>query len=114
MLTKPAVIAMFLAGLMGCSSVGPPTTDIPATIASASGPTDHQKIADYFERKALAYDAEAAQHELLARTYMNRTRGDSASMMSHCRALRDQFVAAAKEARALSQEHRQAAARGEK
>lgn len=109
MLTKPALVAMLLAALAGCSAVPPPVSDIPAAIVNASGPADHQKIADYFDGKARAYDAEAAQHELIARTYMNRTRGDSASMMSHCRALRDQFAAAAKEARALAHEHRQAA-----
>lgn len=113
MLTKPVLVALVLAGLAGCTSVGPPASEIPATIANASRPADHLKIADYFERKALAYDAEAAQHEINARAYINRTRGDSASMMSHCRALRDQFVAAAKEARALAHEHRQAAAKGE-
>lgn len=111
--TKPVLVAMLVAGLVGCTSPGPPATDIPATIANASGPADHRKIADYFERKALAYDAEAVQHDLLARSYVNLTRGDTVSMIAHCRALRDQFVAAAKEARALALEHRQVAARGE-
>lgn len=114
MLTKPALVAMFLTALVGCSSAPPPASDIPAAIVNASGPADHQKIADYFEGKARAYDAEAAQHDQFARTYMNRTRGDSASMMAHCRALRDQFVAAAKEARALAQEHRLSAAKGDR
>lgn len=111
MLTKRILVGIILAGLVGCTSVGPPAHDIPAAIANASGPADHQKIADYFERQALSYDAEAAQHDSLARSYINRTRGDSASMASHCRALRDQFVAAAKEARALAREHRQVAAK---
>lgn len=94
MLTKPAIAAMLLVALAGCAAVPSPASDIPAAIGNASGPADHQRIADYFEGKARAYDAEAAQHDLIARTNMNRTRGDFASMLSHCRALRDQFVAA--------------------
>lgn len=113
MLRKPVLVATLLAGLVGCTSVGPPANEIPAIIANAATPADHQKIADYFERKALAYDAEAAQHDLLSRSYINITRGDSVSMIAHCRVLRDQFVAAAKEARALAREHRQVAAKGE-
>jgi UDP-3-O-[3-hydroxymyristoyl] glucosamine N-acyltransferase len=62
MLTTRIFVGIILAGLVGCTSVGPPAHDIPAAIANASGPADHQKIADYFEQKALSYDAEAAQH----------------------------------------------------
>lgn len=111
MIVKPVLVALLLAGLAGCTTVGP-SVDMPATIVNASTAADHQKIAEYFEQKARSYDAEAAQHDLLARAYINRTRGDPASMTSHCRALRDQFAAAAKEARALAVEHRQVAAKG--
>jgi hypothetical protein len=62
--------------------------------------------------KAIAYDAEAAQHDQIGRFYINRPKGDPGSMTAHCRALRDQFLASAKEARALAQEHRVIAAKG--
>ncbi len=112
MRAKLVLAGMLFAGLVGCTSVGPPSNDIPSSIVNAVNSADHQKIADYFAGKALAYEAEAAQHDLIARSYVNRTRGDSASMQSHCRALRDQFLAAAKEARALAHEHGQLAAKG--
>lgn len=112
MRTKLVLTAILVAGLVGCASVAPPANDIPASVASARSPADHLKIASYFESKALGYEAEAAQHDRIARAYVNRTRGDSASMQSHCRALRDQFVAAARQARVLAQEHRQLAAKG--
>lgn len=86
--------------------------DMPATVASALKPAEHERIADYYASKAAAYDAEAAQHDRIGRSYINRTRGDSTAMQAHCRTLRDQFIAAAKEARALAQEHRQVAAKG--
>ena len=112
MRAKLVLAGMLFVGLVGCSSVRLPSNDIPSTIVNAQNPSDHQKIADYFAGKALSSEAEAAQHDLIARSYINRTRGDSASMTSHCRALRDQFLAAAKEARALALEHRQVAAKG--
>lgn len=113
MRVKSAISAVFLIGLVGCSTmVGPTPNDIPASIATATTPGDHQKIADYFARKAVEYDAEAAQHDLMARSYINRPKGDVGSMISHCRALRDQFVSAAKTARTIAQEHRLMAAKG--
>lgn len=112
MRAKLALTGMLFLGLIGCASVAPPSTDMPAAVATAINPGDHQKIADYYASKALAYDAEAAQHDRIGRSYVNRTRGDSTAMLSHCRALRDQFIAAAKEARALAQEHQQVAAKG--
>jgi hypothetical protein len=103
---------MLLIGLVGCSSMGPPPNEIPASIAKASTPADHQRIADYFTQKARDYDAEATMHASMARSYSGRPRGESGAMGAHCRALHDQFTAAAKEARALAQEHRQVAAKG--
>jgi hypothetical protein len=107
-----AFAGMLLIGLVGCTTVGPTANDIPASIATATTPGDHLKIADYFTQKAVDYDAEAARHELMARSYYGRPKGESGSMTSHCRTLRDQFASAAKEARAISQEHRQVAAKG--
>jgi hypothetical protein len=107
MIIKLLMASTFAVALAGCSTmVAPGPNDVPASIATASTPADHQKIAKYFTGKAAEYDAEAARHDLMARSYTNRPKGDVGSMVSHCRNLRDQFVASAKEARALAQEHR--------
>lgn len=90
----------------------PKPNDIPANIATATSPADHQRIADYFTQKATEYDTEADWHERIAKSYIGRPKGDPGSMTSHCRTLRAQFVAAAKEARALAEEHRQIASKG--
>lgn len=109
---KLALIAAGLAivGLVGCTSV-PPVGEIPAEIANAKTAADHQRIAAYFAQKAASYDAEAAQHEEMARSYVGGPRREQhmPAMAVHCRSLRDQFVVAAREARALEQAHRQLA-----
>lgn len=94
--------------LTACTSV-PSVSEIPASIANATTAADHQKIADYFAQKAARYDAEAALHEKMARSYASRPRGDVAVMQNHCRSLQGQFTNAAKDARALEQAHRQMA-----
>jgi hypothetical protein len=105
-----AAISIFC--LVGCTTVGPTPNEIPPNIANASTPADHEKIAAFFSQKAVSYDAEAAWHEKMARTYTSRPKGDMGAMSAHCHTLRDQFVAAAKAARALAQEHRLVASKG--
>lgn len=95
--------------LAACTSVPPPVSEIPDSIAKATTPADHQRLADYFAQKAASYEAEAAWHEKMARAYATRPKGDLPSMASHCRALQGQFNNAAKDARALEQAHRQLA-----
>lgn len=113
MRTKLTIAGMFFIGLVGCNTmVGPTSNDIPASIATARTPDDHRKIAAYFTQKAVEYDKEAAQHELMAQSYTGRPKGEFGSMISHCRSLRDQFVSAAKMARSIAQEHRLMSAKG--
>jgi len=102
------IIALALVTVAACSSV-PSANDIPASIANASTPADHQRIADFFTQKAANYEIEAAWHEKMALSYTNRPKGDLPSMIAHCRTLRDQFANAAKEARLLADAHRQLA-----
>ncbi len=102
------VVSLALATLAACSSV-PSASDIPSSIANATTPADHQRIADYFNQKAVAYESEAAWHEKMAISYSNRPKGDLSAMTAHCRSLRDQFVNAAKDARQLADAHRQLA-----
>jgi hypothetical protein len=112
MRTKRILAGMLFLGVVGCTSISPKPNDIPANIANAASPADHQRIADYFTQKANEYEAEAALHERIGKSYINRPKGDPGSMTSHCRALREQFLVAAKEARALAEEHRQIGAKG--
>ncbi len=102
------VVSLVLATLAACSSV-PSGSDIPASIANATTPADHQRIADYFNQKAAAYESEAAWHEKMALSYAARPKGDLAAMMAHCRSLKEQFTNAARDARTLEQAHRQLA-----
>lgn len=110
--TKLFLAGILFASLVGCASVVPTMNDIPASIATASTPAEHQRIADFYTQKALDYDAAAVQHEQIAKAYTGRPKSNPGSMSAHCRALRDQFSAAAKEARALAQMHVQMAADG--
>lgn len=103
-------LAMVLAGfallsLAACSSV-PPVSEIPESIANAKTVADHQRIADYFAQKAASYEAEAKLHEKMPQSYQGRPRYDFAAMSSHCRELQKQLNAAAREAKALEQAHR--------
>lgn len=111
---KLVLSAAILSGLIGCSTMrGPSPGDIPASIATATSRGDHQKLADYFAKKAADYQSEAAQHDVMARSYTSRPKGEYSSMILHCRNLRDQFIAAAKTARIMAEEHRNMAVKAE-
>ena len=107
---KLTLIGILFASLLGCASVVPTMNDIPAAIATASTPAEHQRIADFYMQKAREYDATAIEHEKTARAYLSNNKTALGAMTKHCRALRDQFSAAANEARALAQLHVQMAA----
>lgn len=110
---KLILAGILFTGLVGCASVPPTMNDIPAVIATASTPAEHQRIADFYMQKAREYDATAILHEQTARAYMGNSKTSLGAMTTHCRALRDQFSAAAKEARTLAQMHVKMAAGGE-
>lgn len=106
----PSLVAgLVLLALSACTSV-PPAAQIPESITTARTASDHQRIADYFARKAASYEAEAVLHEKMGRSYGGRPRGDPATWAAHCRSLQQRFAAAAQDARALEQAHRQLAA----
>lgn len=99
-------LSLTLLALSACTLV-PQTSEVREAIATAATASDHQKLADYFAQKATSYEAEAASHEQLANSY-GGYRGPIV-FISHCRSLQQGFAAAAKEARALEQAHRQLA-----
>jgi len=92
---------------MGCASVAP-VNEIPQAIANAKTAADHLLIADYFAQKAANFEAESKLHEKMSQSYRRNTvrSESSASMSAHCRELERQLNAAAKEAKALEQAHR--------
>lgn len=110
--TKFWLAAVSLFVLVGCTTVGPALNEIPPSIANASTPAEHEKIAAFYELKAQSYDTEAAWHERMAMSYSGRPKSDMGAMSAHCRTLRDQFVGAAKTARMLAQEHRAMGTKG--
>jgi hypothetical protein len=107
MLGKSILAGVLVLGMAGCASVGRQAEpDIAAQVAAAHSADDHRRLADHFAGKAAEYDAEAARHDKLSRSYMGPPKALPGAMASHCRALRDQFAAAAKTARGLAHEHR--------
>ena len=102
--TTLAGAALILA-LGACSST-PPVAEMPEFISSASTAADHQRIADYFAKKAAGYEAEAKQHEKMVTAYSGRPKGDVGMWASHCGALKAKLKEAAQEARALEKGHR--------
>ena len=95
---------IILTTLAACSTVQP-VNDIPAQIANATTPADHQRLAEYFTKKSADYEADAVLHERMVASYTFRPKGDFGSMASHCRTLAAQFHASAREAKYLAAEH---------
>ena len=94
--------------ILAACATAPPVNEIPQAIANAKTAADHLLIADYFAQKAAGYEAEAKLHEKMEQSYRGRPRyADSASMSAHCRELEKQLNAAAREAKALEQAHRE-------
>jgi len=103
------LVGFALLALAACSSV-PPVSEIPESIANAKTAEDHQRIADYFAQKAASYEAEATLHKKMPQSYKaghpRYPKFDYASMSSHCQEIQKQLDAAAREAKALEQAHR--------
>lgn len=103
------LVGLGLLALAACTVV-PPASEIPADIANAKTAADHQRIANYFAKKAANYEAEASLHEKMPYAYQGRPKYDFASMNAHCKELQNQLRAAAHEANAMEQAHRDLAA----
>lgn len=104
------VLATFVLVIASACGSIPTAGEIPASIATAATAADHLRIADYFAARARDYETEAEFHETMPRSYFGRPRYDFAAMTAHCRELQKQLNAAAREARALEQAHRDLAA----
>jgi hypothetical protein len=84
-------------------------------IATASTPQDHERIAKHYDAKAIELEAEAKEHDELAAAYKanpnmhEMKHPTSPQTASHCESMARSTRAAAKEARALAEDHREMA-----
>ena len=106
------ILSLALLALTACTSVPsvPSIGDIPAAIANAKTPADHQAIADFFKQKAANYEADAALHERMPNSYGKQPIYTIQTLNVHCRMIQHQLRAAAVEAKGLEQAHRELAA----
>jgi hypothetical protein len=85
-------------------------------IATAKTPADHMKLSKHFAALAAKYDAEAADHEMVAKAYRSlptaseTKRPGAPDTALHCDRLAESARAAAKEARELAAAHEHMAA----
>jgi hypothetical protein len=103
---RSVLILTAFASLTACSSIPPVNHDIPSAIANASTAGDHALLAEYFDRKAVEYSAEAERHERMQKAYTGNPKSIPGAMPMHCRSLRAKFLEAARESSALAEEHR--------
>jgi hypothetical protein len=91
-----------------------PLTQVQELVTNAKTPADHTKLQKHFLALAAKYEAEAAEHAELARTYLKPQVGRLApgspkKRAEHCDQLTMSLRHAAKEARDLAGDHAQMA-----
>lgn len=95
-------------------------TDLKELIAKGSTPEDHHRLAAYFTQKAETMDAEAVEHEELAKEYANNPgiwamkQPMSGKTAAHCRYFAQAARKAAAEDRALAAAHEEMAKKAQK
>src|SRR5262245_14522887 len=79
----------------------------PAAIAAAKTPAEHEAIAKAYESEARALEKMAAKHKDLGQTYGSQAGGKAlqAGQARHCDSVATDLESAAKEERALAEEH---------
>lgn len=78
----------------------------PATVAAAKTPTDHEAIAKAYEQEASSLQRMADMHKYLADTYAQPGgKPWQAAQAKHCKAVASELAAAARNERALAEEH---------
>lgn len=84
-------------------------------VANARTAADHEAVAGWFEQEAARFDAQAALHEKLARTYRTGGAPKGArrdTMARHCDRLVKEYKDAARTNREMAAMHRQMAKEG--
>ena len=115
------LFALFAGGLQAMQPEGLlPKAEVKALIVNARMKADHMKLARHFQAKAQQMEAEAKEHEELAKEYRRSPTGDeqkhpgSGRTASHCEYFAEQLAKAAREARLLAADHEQMAEAAEK
>ncbi len=95
-------------------------SEVKELIGKASTPEDHHRLAAYFTQKAEKMDAEAAEHEELAKEYFNNPgihamkHPLSGQTAGHCKYFAQAARKAAAEDRALAAAHEEMAKKAQK
>jgi len=90
----------------------PSKSELKTMISSAQTKADHERIAQYFDREAVKYEAESKEHGELAPLYQKRPdpalskHPASARSFAHCDSLSKSLQQAAQDARQLAADHR--------
>jgi hypothetical protein len=85
--------------------------ELKALVAKAETPADHMKLSRHYSAKAEQLEAEAKEHEELAKEYKGHVTVHglkhpmSGQTAEHCELFAQQFAKAAKEARAMAAAH---------
>ncbi len=110
LMTTIAALGLSLGTLSATGAV--PT---PAEIAAAKTPAEHEAIARAYEAEAKALEKMAAKHKDLGQTYSTQAGGKApqASQAKHCDSVASALEAAAREERALAEEHHKMAKGGQ-
>jgi hypothetical protein len=113
---KPSILTVSIATLglsLGALSATAAVPS-PATITAAKTPAEHEAIAKAYEEEAKALEKMAAKHKDLGQTYTQQAGGKApqASQAKHCDSVAADLEAAAKEERALAEEHHKMAKSG--
>lgn len=111
----PLARTLIVAGaLLGSFAVGAPRLlladqDLGARVAEAKTATDHEAIADAYEKQAKAFEAAAERHQGVADEYSKANYRQSREAEAHASALAADLRQAAKEASRLARMHRELA-----
>jgi hypothetical protein len=115
------LLTALAAGLAFAAESTPPMSkaEVKELIAKASTPEDHHRLAAYFTQKAEKMEAEAVEHEELAKEYANipgvhEKKPMSGNTPAHCRYFAQAARKAAAEDRALAAAHESMAQKAQK
>ena len=89
--------------------------EVKELLVKASTPQDHRKLAGHYDAKAKQYEAEAAEHAEMAKTFRERPtasetkRPGAADTAAHCESMAESLTKAATTARAMAAMHEELA-----
>ena len=109
-----SLLSLIVFASLACAAESTPTiskAEAKELIAKASTPEDHHRLAAYFTQKAEKMEAEAVEHEELAKEYFNKPgihpmkHPMSGKTAAHCKYFAQAARKAAAEDRALAAAH---------